>query len=256
MTTKGWDILIQWKDGSTTWEALKDVKECYPVQLEDYAIEKGISDDPCFAWWIPKVVKKRNAIVAKVKSKYWSRTHKFGIRIPKNVDEAIAIDRENHNNLWRDAIAQEMKNVRIAFEEYDESQGPVPPGYKRLDCHMIFDVKMNENFRRKARMVADGHKTETPASITYSSVVSRDSVRIALTIAALNELKIQACDIQNAYLTAPCREKFWMIAGPEFGSDKGKRMLVVRALYGLKSSGAAFCAFLAETLHDAGYRPS
>ena len=47
-----------------------------------------------------------------------------------------------------------------------------------------------------------------------------------------------------------------MIAGPEFGSDKGKRMLVVRALYGLKSSGAAFRAFLAETLHDAGYRPS
>ena len=256
MTTKGWDILIQWKDGSTTWEALKDVKECYPIQLADYAIEKGISNEPCFAWWIPKVITKRNAIVAKVKSKYWSRTHKFGIRIPKNVDEAIAIDRENHNNLWRDAIAQEMKNVRVAFEEYDESQGPVPTGYKRLDCHMIFDVKMNENFRRKARMVADGHKTETPASITYSSVVSRDSVRIALTIAALNELKIQACDIQNAYLTAPCREKFWMIAGSEFGSDKGKRMLVVRALYGLKSSGAAFRAFLAETLHDAGYRPS
>ena len=125
MTTKGWDILIQWKDGSTTWEALKDVKECYPIQLADYAIEKGISNEPCFAWWIPKVITKRNAIVAKVNSKYWSRTHKFRIRIPKNVDEAIAIDRENHNNLWRDAIAQEMKNVRVAFEEYDESQGPV-----------------------------------------------------------------------------------------------------------------------------------
>ena len=43
---------------------------------------------------------------------------------------------------------------------------------------MIFDIKMSENFRRKARLVADGHKTEAPSAMTYSSVVSRESVRI------------------------------------------------------------------------------
>jgi Reverse transcriptase (RNA-dependent DNA polymerase). len=150
-----------------------------------------------------------------------------------------------------------MKNVRIAFEEYYGNIAELPPGYQRINCHTIFDVKMGENFRRKARMVAGGHVTETPSTLTYSSVVSRDSVRIALTIAALNDLKVLACDIQNAYLTAPCREKIWTIAGPEFGpEDKGKKMLVVRALYGLKSSGAAFRSFLAETLHDMGFSPS
>ncbi len=46
------------------------------------------------------------------------------------------------------------------------------------------------------------------------------------------------------------------MAGPEFGSDRGKIMLVVRALYGLKSSGAAFRALLAETLHELGYKPT
>ena len=30
-TTKGWEILLQWKDGTITWEKLKDVKESYPV---------------------------------------------------------------------------------------------------------------------------------------------------------------------------------------------------------------------------------
>ena len=70
----------------------------------------------------------------------------------------------------------------------------------------------------KAQLVAGGHVTELPSSITYSLVVSRDSVRIALTIAALNDLSILACDIQNAYLSAPCREKIYCIAGPEFGS--------------------------------------
>ena len=64
---------------------------------------------------------------------------------------------------------------------------------------MIFDIKMGENFRRKARLVANaGNETEAPATLTYSSVVSRDSVRIALTIASLNQLEILACNIQNA----------------------------------------------------------
>ena len=101
-------------------------------------------------------------------------------------------------------------------------------------------------------MVAGGHMTTLPSSLTYSSVVSRDSVRIALTIAALNGLSTLACDIQNAYLTAPCREKIWTTAGPEFGSEKGKNMLVVRALYELKSSRAAFRAFLAEFYMTSG----
>ena len=61
--------------------------------------------------------------------------------------------------------------------------------------------------------------TEALSLITYSSVVSRDSTRIALTVAALNGLYLLDCDIQNAYLNAKCREKIWTIAGPEFGSE-------------------------------------
>jgi hypothetical protein len=121
---------------------------------------------------------------------------------------------------------------------------------------MIFDVKLGENFRQKARYVAGGHMTEPLASITYSSVVSRESVRIALLVAVLNGLDVVTADIQNAYLHAPCREKIWVKAGPEFGTDAGSIMIGVRALYGLKSSGAAFRAMLAEGLHEIGYKPT
>ena len=120
---------------------------------------------------------------------------------------------------------------------------------------MMFNIKMGENFRRKARMVAGGDTTEAPSSITYSSVVSRDSVRISLPIAALNNLDFLACVIQNAYLTAQCREKIWTRTGPDFRSESGCIMIVMRALYGLKSSSAAFCAPLTETLYDIGYLP-
>ena len=61
---------------------------------------------------------------------------------------------------------------------------------------MIFYIKLGNNFRRKDRLVGGVHKTTTPASITCSIVVSRESVRIAITITALNNLGILACDIQ------------------------------------------------------------
>jgi hypothetical protein len=65
-------------------------------------------------------------------------------------------------------------------------------------------------------------------------------VIIALTLAALNDLDVKMADIENAHLTAPITEKVWTVLGPEFGDDAGKRVLIVRALYGLKSSGADY----------------
>ena len=113
---------------------------------------------------------------------------------------------------------------------------------------MVFDVKM-EDFRRKARLVAGGHMTEAPPNITYASVVSRETVRIALTLAALNDLEVKVGDVMNAYITAPCSKNIWKELGQEFGADAGKRAIVVRALYGLKSSGAVFRKHLGEYMH-------
>ena len=49
---------------------------------------------------------------------------------------------------------------------------------------------MDGKFTRKARLVSDGHTIEPPSSITYSSVVSSESVIIAFILASLNELDI------------------------------------------------------------------
>ena len=91
LTTKGWEICVQWKDGSTDWIALKDLKDSYPVDLATYAVNNKIDDEPAFAWWVPYTIKKRSAIIKKVKSKYWQRTHKYGIRMPKNVTRRMVI---------------------------------------------------------------------------------------------------------------------------------------------------------------------
>jgi hypothetical protein len=79
-------------------------------------------------------------------------------------------------------------------------------------------------------------------------------VRIALTYAALNDLQVKVGDVLNAYITAPITEKVWTVLGPEFGQDAGKKAIIVRALYGLKSAGAAFRAHLASFMRTMGYK--
>jgi len=253
-TTAGWKLCVQWKGGLTSWETLADLKESYPVQVAEYAKAAGIDGEPAFAWWIEYVLRKRDRIIAKVTKRYAKITHKFGIEIPTSVEDAYEIDRRNGNTLWRDAIDKEMKNVKIAFKVMSDDD-VVPPGFQQMTCHMIFDIKLSEGFRRKARMVAGGHQVDTPAYLTYSSVVSRETVRIVLTLAALNGLEVKASDIQNAFLTAPCVEKIWTILGSEFGPDAGKRAFVVRALYGLSSAGKSFSDHLADCMHHLGYLP-
>jgi hypothetical protein len=67
-----------------------------------------IVDEPAFKWWVPLTLKKRNRVIAKVKSKHWRPTHKFGIRVPKSIDEAYRIDEENGNSHWADALKKEI----------------------------------------------------------------------------------------------------------------------------------------------------
>ena len=117
---------------------------------------------------------------------------------------------------------------------------------------MIFNIK-SDTLDRKAHYVAGGHLTDPLKESTYSSVVSRDSVRLFFLLAALNDVEVLTCDVQNAYINAGTKEKVWFRAGAEMGSDKDKVVVIIRALYGLKSSGARWREHMAQTLRNAGF---
>ena len=252
VTTKGWDIQVKWENGETTWVPLKIIKESNAAEVAEYAIEKGIQNEPAFAWWARTAIKQRDAVINKVCKRVRKRT-KFGITIPETYEDAVALDRANGNTMWQDAIKKEMKNVAVAFKFLDNDD-EIPIGFKSIQCHIVYDVKFD--LTRKARYVGGGHRTKVPASMTYSSVVSRDSVRIMFLIAALNDLDIQMCDIGNAYLNAETRERLWFRAGPEWGSKWGCPVIIIRALYGLKSSGAEWKkTFSSYIRHSLGYEP-
>jgi hypothetical protein len=159
-TTKGWHLLVEWKEGGSDWIPLKDLKESYPVEVAEYAKANKIDEELAFAWWVNDVLRRRNRIIAKIKSQYWKTTHKLGIELPHSVEEAFAIDRKNGNNHWREAIEKEMSKIKGmgAFERY-ETATPQQlhdgsrklPGYQQIGCHMIFDIKMDGQFTCKAR---------------------------------------------------------------------------------------------------------
>ena len=117
--TIGWDLCCQWKDGSTSWEKLSDLKESHPVLMAKYAKTLGIDHEPAFNWWVPHVLRKRDRIILLVKRqnvRYLKRTHKFGIEMPKTMTEALEIDRKTGTTFLSDAIAKE-KGRQSCFQD-------------------------------------------------------------------------------------------------------------------------------------------
>ncbi len=251
LTTRGWKFLVAWKDGTSLLVPLREMKDSYPVETAEYAVANLLTKEPAFRWWVPHVLRKRERIIQKLgKKKYWRCTHKYGVEMPKSVAEALEIDQRMGTTFWRDAIEKEMRNVLPAFKFNDDDS--ISIGYKHITCHMIFDVKM-VGLVRKARFVAGGHLTDPPVESVYSSVVTRESVCIMFLIAALNDLDILGADVQNANINAKMTEKVYFTAGPEFGPNQGRPCIIVRALYGLKSSGARWRDHMAGILCELGF---
>ena len=152
----------------------------------------------------------------------------------------------NGNTFWRDSISKEITNVKVAFKFLDNLAAP-PVGRKRINCHITFDVKMD--LTHKSRFVAGGHMIDPPTSMTYASVVSRDSDRIVFLLWAVNVVDILTGDIGNAYLNAYTIENIYYRVGLERGEAiKGGVIMIVQYLYGLKISINAWRTHLCTTL--------
>ena len=78
---------------------MKDLKECYPVEVAVYAKENGIALEPGFAWWVPFVLRKKEVIIKSIKSRMVDKRLKYGVRIPGSVKEARELDAQNRNTL-------------------------------------------------------------------------------------------------------------------------------------------------------------
>jgi hypothetical protein len=138
---------------------LKDMKESHPVDVAEFAKSRGIHEEPAFAWWVPYTLRKRDVIIASIKTRVRKTTHKYGIEVPMDVEGGYRTDEKNGDTFWRRATKLEMTNIGIAVEVLEDGVR-APPGWHKVTGHLIIDVDMD--FTREARWVLDGHKTTDP----------------------------------------------------------------------------------------------
>jgi Reverse transcriptase (RNA-dependent DNA polymerase) len=261
-----YNLLIEWETGERTWEPLytkdgKGIHQTDPVTVAIYAKKNNLIDTQ--GWKLPNIKKLcktqeriiRRANQAKLHSFRTKPVYQYGYLVPHNHEQAMEIDRKNGNTKWRDAELYEIGCV----DEYnvfdDKGKGYNPgPDYKKIRVHMVYAVK--HNGKHRARLVAGGHLTDTPIDSVYSSVVSLRGIRILAFLAELNELELWATDIGSAYLKSYTKEKVYIVAGPEFGARQGHTLIIIRALYGLKSSGLQWHERLSDVLRAMGFFPS
>ena len=179
----------------------------------------------------------------------------FGIQVPQNHKQAMELDARNGNTLWRDSERIELRQIN-EYKAFGDLgfRVPAPKGYKRIRVHMVYAIK--HDLRRKSRLVADGNLTEVPLASVYSSVVSLRGLRTTIFLAELNKMELWCTDIGNAYLEAKTLEKIYIVAGNEFGPLEGHTLVIQRALYGLRSSGARWWERLSDVLIEMGFTPS
>jgi Reverse transcriptase (RNA-dependent DNA polymerase) len=193
---------------------------------------------------------------ARLKSFNTAPRYKYGYEIPRTYEQAKRLDQKNGNTLWGGATALELGQIDeyATFINKGHHTKVNPPNwFKKIRVHLVFDVK--HDGRHKARLVADGHLTNIPLDSVYSGVVSLRGFRLVLFLAELNDLQLWATDIGNAYLEAYTAEKVYIIAGPEFEEREGHILVISKALYSLRSSGARWHDRFADCIRKLGFFP-
>jgi hypothetical protein len=71
------------------------LKEINQVEIAEYRIANKIASESAITWWVLFTIQKCDRIIAAVNKRYLSRTHKFGIVVPKTVAEALDLDKSS-----------------------------------------------------------------------------------------------------------------------------------------------------------------
>ena len=256
-----YNVLVDWEDGTSTWEPLHIIATDDPVTCTEYAMDNDLLDVE--GWKHFRRLAKKDKQCSHMLHQLWlnsvwhSLIYKFGIQVPCNHKEVAFLDEKNGNTKWKDAQHLELSQI-MKYETFDD-RGPghkIIPGYQHIHVHLVYDMK--HDLRHKARLVVGGNMTDPPRDSVYSGVISLRSLHICIFLAELNGLATWAADVGNAYLEAKTKEKVCFVAGPEFEDFKlaGHTLIIIKALYGLRSSSVHWHDHFADTLHDIGFIPS
>jgi Reverse transcriptase (RNA-dependent DNA polymerase) len=256
-----WNVHVLWETGEITIEPLKIVEHdkygcaAYAHDKPELLEQPGWKQFKKHAQREKKLVRMVNQ--AKLQSFRTALVYMYGHLVPRNHSQALEIDRKNGNAVWQDAEKIELEAI-LGYGVFNDTglHTSGPENHKRINVHFVYAVK--HDGRYKARLVAGGHLTDTPIDSVYSSVATLWGVRMVMFLVELNGLNFWSTDIGNAYLESNTMEKIYIVGGKEFTCVglEGHTLVIVKALYGLKSSGTRWWEVLANVLRQMGFTPS
>jgi hypothetical protein len=255
-------LQIEWTNGNREWVDFNLVRTDFPVHTALYVTENNLGS-PFKPYWAKSVLKHLDDFYLPVKSFKQRRQSQHprspvilhGVRVPRNVKEALQLDKENGNNKWADAIKLEMDS-QFDLETFKILMGgKLPAGdWQYAPLRMIFTVKSDG--RHKARLVIGGHVTDASDYDTYAATIRTDNIRVIFFIIVRGSNSMLMGDVMTAYLNALTGEKIWTKCGPEFKENEGQIAIINKALYGLKTSAHQWYMHLTDTLRLLGFKPS
>ena len=141
-----YNVLVEWEDGSQSYEPLDIIAEDDPVSCAKYASDHKLLDTPgwkrfrCLGRRAQKLERLINQ--RKLKSFREKKTHQFGFQVPRTPAEAIELDKANGNTKWQDAMQLKIDSL-MDYETFKDlgENAKKPEGYLMIRLHWVFAVK-------------------------------------------------------------------------------------------------------------------
>jgi hypothetical protein len=278
---------VWWNTEEASWERFRTMKEDHPKLTATYMIENNVTrserSDRNMQWArmtlrdIKRTTRRiarlydffldENDVVRKIRraqkggnkkkkrQNYGKPVFMWGIQVPRNIKQAVEFDKQNGDSYWSDSIKSEVTALTdLECFEFKDGDFECSDDYQKTTLTMIFSVK--HDLRRKSRLVAGGHLVDALDLDIYSSTVKSISVKLLHVIAHKQDLRQLCGDCKNAYVNAFTNEKVYARAGPEFGELEGSIVIILKALYGLRSSSERWHAHFADTLRSLKFQPT
>jgi hypothetical protein len=165
---------------------------------------------------------------------------------------------------WKKAEDKEI-NTLWGMKTFEVVDKPVsapgqPQRYDPLPLRFVYKLKIEDgDFDKavyKARLVMRGNlQYESEYGDTYAPTAKLWTIRTLVALAAQEGMQLKKFDLSSAFLVADMdRELFVEIPGYEL--PNGKALLLKKALYGGRSSGALYAKEISAWLIKYGFKPS
>ena len=238
-----YNVMVEWESGEITYEPLTLISKDDPITCAVYATIHDLLDTT--GW--------RHL-------KRYAKTFKRLIRAVKQsrIRQVRASARYQHGfQHWQDAMDLELSQIHEYKVQVKHNSIMVK------QSHLMVFKRSEPTLYMQSNMMADPKQDLLQMDISpknllnpSTGVVSLRSLRMVVFLSQLNDLEIWGADVGNAYLEAYTDEKLCIIAGPEFKELQGHLLIMIKALYGIRSGGARWHDRLFDILQELKFNPS